>query len=260
MELPIYLPAREEMPPSHAQTIPRHILQTFSTNTVHESIYNNVQSLLERNPEYSYIFVTDMCGVELIRAHFAEDVLHAFERLNIGAAKGDFLRYVALYVYGGVYLDLDSSIDFSLRSYIDPTREYIFFVDSGENIQQWCCMSSPKHPLILSIIQEMVKRIQKHESNIFLATGPTLCTDVIYNAIQHTNLYNVTRRVPRTLRGLAFTTHSFFQNGLLAKEPPGLSIRFQGYQESMLYNETNTKYEILQWYGPTPRFYKSTTG
>ena len=40
------------------------------------------------------------------------------------------------------------------------------------------------------MINEMVERINNNERNIFLATGPTLFTDVIYNILNGSNVYN----------------------------------------------------------------------
>lgn len=102
-----------------------------------------------------------------------------------------------MYVYGGVYLDLDGSIETKLDNFIQKDVDFIFFYDRDRNIQQWCFMSISKNFIIKKIIEEMVRRINNNEQNIFLATGPTLVTDIIYNLVNNSNIYNVTKNVSK---------------------------------------------------------------
>jgi mannosyltransferase OCH1-like enzyme len=164
-----------------------------------------------------------------------------------------------MYIYGGVYLDLDATIELSLSSFIKPYNEHIFFLDGWQNIQQWCFMASPKNPLILKIINEMVKRIHNHETNIFLATGPTVFSDTIYNAINNSDIYNTTFYLSSYERNKLFMDNSTFMNGLILHEHniPDFGNKFhnmRNYHENMLYNNGD-KY-IVTFNEPTPFFYK----
>tara|TARA_B100000963_G_scaffold348584_1_gene356418 strand:+ start:5370 stop:6782 length:1413 start_codon:yes stop_codon:yes gene_type:complete len=175
--------------------IPKILIQTFKTNNLSEPITTNIQRVLRQNPEFQHVLVTDLDGERLIKDHFSHRVYRAYKALNVGAAKGDFIRYVALYVHGGVYLDLDSSISTHIVSTFDLTQEYIIFID-GANLIQWILMFSPKHPLMKKVIDEMVIRIEKPELNIFLATGPTLFTDVVYEHLTSHRVYDTRTNVP----------------------------------------------------------------
>jgi len=217
--------------------IPKLLIQTYKDNVIHPVLYNNTMDFLNRNKDFSYKLITDATGLQLIKDHFDLDVLWAFERLNVGAAKGDFLRYVALYVYGGVYLDLDSSIHIALSTYIQPDDEFIFFYDDA-NIEQNCFMIRPKHELLKAIIDEMVRRIYTKENNIFIATGPVLVTDVIYNTMKGTHVYNVVDSVPHHEKMTCWKSRSFM-GGRFVYRPandPNFQFKVEGYDESMLYN------------------------
>ena len=110
------------------QTIPKIIIQTYVNNKIPEPIHNNLNQILKNNPEYDYRLITDQEAVEIIKTHFDQRTLNAFQQLILGAAKGDFVRYIALYLYGGVYLDLDASINLDLNTFISPHDEFIFFI------------------------------------------------------------------------------------------------------------------------------------
>lgn len=107
--------------------IPKNIIQTYKTNEIHPFIYENIMKMLNMNSDFNYYFITDEIGESLIKENFNENTLIAFQQLNTGAAKGDFLRYIAMYIYGGIYLDLDSSIEIEISSIINLNTEYIFF-------------------------------------------------------------------------------------------------------------------------------------
>lgn len=243
--------------------IPKNLIQTYKNNKIHDVIYDNIMQILDNNPDYNYYLITDEIGVELICKYFDKDVLDAFNKLNLGAAKGDFLRYIAMYIYGGVYLDLDSSISVSLTTFINSKTEFIFFLDGDHNLNQWCFMTKPNNPLILKIIQEMVKRINNQETNIFLATGPTLVTDVIYNCITNENVYNTKLNISNDARYNLFMNNSNFMNGSIIYDENNLKpnnknfhFRMLNYNENMLYDNDNTKY-IVTYNEPTPNFYKN---
>ena len=255
--IPLNLSHKKES--SINQIIPRIIMQTYKTNIIHPFIYSNIYKMLERNQTYDYMFITDERGIQLIKDNFDSRTLDAFSRLNLGAAKADFLRYIVMYLYGGVYLDLDSSIEIDLDTFIKPDAEFIFFMDWCSNIQQWCFMTKPKNPIIKAIIEEMILRINANETNIFIATGPTLFTDVIYNSINNTSIYNTTLNLSKELRTESFTKNTKWNNGYIINEyeDSNLSkflIYMNGYKKSMIY--PNDEKYIQTFNSPTPNFYR----
>lgn len=60
-----------------------------------------------------------------VNTHFTGIIADSYNRLNIIVAKVDFWRYLVLYKYGGVYLDMDSSIDVPLDTLINEEDEAI---------------------------------------------------------------------------------------------------------------------------------------
>ena len=132
-----------------AHNIPKMIIQTYKDNNVHPKIYENIQDILNLNPDYSYTFITDDIGRDLIKTHFDKNVLDAYDVLNAGAAKADLLRLVAIYIYGGVYIDLDSTIVIELNKFIDNDRDFYFIWDGGPNLMNTPLISKPKNPIIM---------------------------------------------------------------------------------------------------------------
>ena len=238
--------------------IPQNIIQTFRNNDINPFIYYNINNLLEKNPCYNYIFINDNTGLELIKNNFNEDVLAAYMKLNIGAAKADFIRYIALYLYGGLYLDLDAKIDIDLLSFIPKDKDFVFFYDEDMNLLQWCFMIKPRHIIMGKIIEEMINRIQHGENNIFLATGPTVFSDTIFNFMHNTKIYDTNINVSKEYREQVFKTNRVFMNGMILNELDYKDVLFDkmpGYNNEMLYDSENEKY-IETYRCETPGLYK----
>ena len=92
-------------PDTSKYNIPKIIIQTYKNDYVHERVYDNIINFLNLNPDHDYYLITDEIGIDLIKKNFDKEVFDAFDKLHIGAAKGDFLRLIAIYIYGGIYAD-----------------------------------------------------------------------------------------------------------------------------------------------------------
>ena len=101
-----------------------NIIQTYKS---YDSIPANLKSLVnkaqEYNPDCNYIFFSDediMCFIRSIK-DLNESYFETFFSLKYKIQQLDFFRYLAIYYYGGVYLDLDVDIHMSFVD-LDRTR------------------------------------------------------------------------------------------------------------------------------------------
>ena len=235
--------------------IPKQIIQTYKNNHIHKKIFKNINYILDLNPEYCYRLITDEIGRSLIIKNFNKDILDAFDKLEIGSAKGDFLRYIAIYLYGGIYLDLDSSISDKIDKFIDHKLDHYFIWDDLGNFINTPLISKPYNPIILKLINEVVKRINNYEKNIFLATGPTVFTDIIYQDITNTFVYNTKKNVSSDEREDLWSKNKIYKNGIIEHEDKfPFKFRMDDYEESYLY-PNNDKY-ICTFNESTPFLYK----
>ena len=237
IEIPTTIKSTIEKTP---QTIPKTIIQTYVNNKIPEPIYDNLKKILTNNPEYDYRLITDQEAVEIIKTHFDQRTLNAFLQLILGAAKGDFVRYIAMYLYGGIYLDLDASINTNLNTFISPRDEFIFFINGDINLEQFCFAIRPGHPLLLKVIEEMITRIENKEPNIFKATGPTLFNDVIYNTMSNTNIYDTNLNLTPNQRGECYGKNNQYMGGKIVLR------HGNDMEEKFLFRIENTEYLIYE--------------
>ena len=84
----------------------RTIFQTWKDKNVPSRWRKAQASVVVMNPTWDYVLLTDEDNEELIRKHFPM-FLETFVNLPHDIQRADAVRYAIMYVYGGVYIDLD---------------------------------------------------------------------------------------------------------------------------------------------------------
>ena len=115
-------------------------------------------------------------------------------------------------------------------------------------------ITKKNNPIILKLIYEVSKRIHNNEKNIFIATGPTVFTDIIFNDITNKNIYNVSQNIDTNKRKEILINNKYYKNGLLLYKKPFFKFRMDNYSKNLLY-DNNKKY-IVTYNSPTPNLYK----
>jgi mannosyltransferase OCH1-like enzyme len=99
----------QEAPDQAGQTVPKLIMQTWKSEGMSETWRRGQQSVLKHFPDWQYVFLTDAAMHSFVVAHFP-DLHEAFCALPYNIQRADVLRYLWLYKYGGLYLDLDYEV------------------------------------------------------------------------------------------------------------------------------------------------------
>ncbi|NEX23531.1 hypothetical protein G3480_25165 [Thiorhodococcus mannitoliphagus] len=202
---------------SRAPAISRIIHQTYWTNGVPDILKDNVERLKTLNPSWVYRYWNDKEIVCFINEVFGWDVLRRYLSINAqyGAARADLFRYLCIFYYGGVYLDIKSTVRFPLDEIIKDDDEYILsywnnepgdryagfglhpeldFSPHGE-LQQWHVIAAPRHPLLRQVIEGVLDNIAcyrfdangRGKPGVLRTTGPIAYTRAIYPHISEHN-------------------------------------------------------------------------
>ena len=129
--------------------IEKNIFQSWYTTKLHPSIQEKINYYKKINPEYTYHLYTDDDMDNFVNDNFKGEIADCYNKLNIIVAKVDFWRYLVLYKYGGVYLDMDSSIEKPLNQLITDKDEAIITAEGNPNLYvQWALIFSKQHPIL----------------------------------------------------------------------------------------------------------------
>lgn len=169
------------------QMIEKNIFQTFINKDLPEPVVDLVNYLKYKNKSYNYYFYTDEDILDFIKTNFSNEIFNSYCRLQIGAAKADFWRYLVLYKYGGVYLDIDSFINADLDTFIlNDDRAIVTRENNYGHFVQWCLICKSGHPILKYTIENVIKKIcENKEKRLNYLTGPPVLSESIENLYKH---------------------------------------------------------------------------
>jgi mannosyltransferase OCH1-like enzyme len=182
--------------------IPRIIIQTGGRH--HDNTHSS-QSFKRLNPNYEYLYYDDAQAKKFVHKHMSPEVIQTYDMMRKGVLKADYFRYIALYILGGVYSDLDTECLRPIDTWTDNHTNVDFIVGvEGEGIPmkgglarqlqlcQWTFASRPKHPILKRMIDKIGEQTKKFQSSplsvplIMNWTGPGLWTDIIFDYFNET--------------------------------------------------------------------------
>ena len=171
--------------------IEKNIFQSWFTNKLHPLVQEKIDTFKKLNPEYKYHLYNDDDMDKFVNEHYKGEIADCYNKLNIIVAKVDFWRYLVLYKYGGVYLDMDSNIRRPLNELIKDEDEAIITAEGNPNLYvQWALIFSKEHPILKKTIEFVVDNIKNNSypNDIHQMTGPSVYTRAI-NAV-HLEFFN----------------------------------------------------------------------
>jgi mannosyltransferase OCH1-like enzyme len=162
--------------------IPKIIMQTWKTKDVPEKWKESPISIKNVMPEWKKVIMTDEDNRNFVIKHFP-DFLPYYDGFEYPIQRADAIRYMWLYINGGIYVDLDIAIQKNLEEVIGNEKFYL--VTSGNlssSFTNALMISKPKVDFWLRVIDEMKKPVPfyyftKH-FKVMYSTGPGMLTRV----------------------------------------------------------------------------------
>lgn len=163
--------------------IPKKIYQSWKTKNLPEKMAEIVSRTKEMNPDYEYELWDDADCKKLLLDNFGQNYADAFDVLIPGAFKCDFWRYAVLYLYGGVYMDMDMTPTVPFREILRDTDQFVSITDMKAAFRPSCAIyqafiaCKPKHPIMLYSLQLAFHNIVTRRYEIFenlSITGPVV--------------------------------------------------------------------------------------
>ena len=149
--------------------IPKYIFQKWQIKNITEELNGLVMSWRNNNPHYAYALFDDNDCEEFIKNNFEENVFKAYSRIIPGAFKADLWRYCVLYIYGGVYVDIDTLCLGNIDDFLNEDLEFMTPIDlnNNPNLGQYnlfnCFIASiPRHPILMDCIKRIIFNVENN--------------------------------------------------------------------------------------------------
>ena len=172
-----------------------NIIQTWKNYQVPSKYKNLVLSVKKLNPYCNYTLFNDNDIEHFLKQKFPQ-YLSTFHKFPYTIQKIDFFRYLAIYYYGGVYLDLDIKLHQSIQD-LNNTSKCVFPLEFERSTDQilhqqgfqglignYAFYAPKNHPFIKKIIDNIVsERIpikmsecSDYRQYVYYTTGPVMVT------------------------------------------------------------------------------------
>ena len=148
--------------------IPKIVHVTTKSRCLPKVFADNLQLWKNSLPDHSFILHNDAAMDRLLFDANNSEWQSLFPHVRLilrhcsisVAAKADLWRALVLWVYGGIYTDIDNAPGplFNKTS-IHPTDQAWFVVEEGGFLSQYFMASAPKHPLFFLLIQSTLHRL-----------------------------------------------------------------------------------------------------
>jgi hypothetical protein len=199
---------------SRPLNIPRIIHHTFHNRKVLTREQKAIMATwAEMNPNWKVVNHDDADCLRLVENNYPS-YLQLFNSFPKNVERADFFRYLVLYHYGGVYVDIDVECVVPLDQWLGSDVRLVIgveneFSDIGtamirsyprrRQYQQWAIMSSKGHPLFDLVLRRIEQYFQSESAakigsvKLDLSnratlerTGPALWTDVVSSYLDTT--------------------------------------------------------------------------
>jgi len=198
----IIFPLKEDIELPQVETgknIPKNIYRCYKDKESakkFQSVFDQTQHYMKG---YEQIIYGDEEIDEFIKSNFSHRIYSAYKNINpqYGAARADFFRYLIIYLYGGVYLDIKSGPNKDITKIIEQNKGKLitsygngglpkgifplqhlyewrgggyydwspFTNNSYMEYQQYYIISPKGHPVIKKVIQQVVTNIEEGMKN-----------------------------------------------------------------------------------------------
>ena len=119
---------REQQPDK--LSVPKLIMQTWKSESMNDTWRQGQQSIMKHMPDWQYVFLTDEAMYAFVKDSYP-DLYERFCSLRYSIQRADVLRYLWLYKYGGLYIDLDYEVMRSFDSLLAAARAPLYVLYSA---------------------------------------------------------------------------------------------------------------------------------
>lgn len=236
---------------------PKIIMQTWKDANIPTKWSASPASIKKYLPTWKYVLMTDDDNLHFVKTHFPDFLIY-YENFPYPIQRADAIRYMWLYINGGIYINLDFEIIRNLDTLIyeyyhkQPHMGGICLIDykirNKSAVTNSFMISTPKNPFWLMVIEEMTKPIKWYNkllrcTIVYETTGPSMLTRVVHKmGNKHINL--ISQKHACTL-GLQYATMNDLKDSYIKSIELTSGESWHGPIEKILIEMYNKKFEIM---------------
>ena len=136
-------------------SIPKIIHLCYKTKDIPDFIIKNWTKL---NPDYQVILYDNNDCIEFLLKYFGQKYVDIFNHITDGPIKADFWRVCILYIYGGVYCDIDVEPLVPIDSFMEKDIDFLTCISMNKDeMNPHLIISLPKHIVLKHCIDRYIE-------------------------------------------------------------------------------------------------------
>lgn len=173
------------------------IHQTWKTNDIPDEWKDAVNSCKSIHAEFKYIMWTDENMDIFVKKYYSE-FYKTYHSYQYDIQRCDAFRYLVLYKYGGIYLDMDIMCIKNLNKLLHYDIVFAKSSNFERSYTNSFFMVCPNHPFFKYCIDHLSENINSYKYlgkhlHVMNSTGPTFLTTMLNNYGNIENCYNLTK-------------------------------------------------------------------
>jgi mannosyltransferase OCH1-like enzyme len=175
--------------------IPKIIWQTYELD--YKDLPDRAKTLIQSwkvlNPEWRYEYCSKEKRELIVKNNFEEEWYQIYKSYKLDVLRSDLWRYMCLYLYGGLYSDLDMLCKKPIESWLNIDSKFIVSVEPDvDGYTQSIFASEPKSIFLENILNDIKDQYYKNiqYSNVIdyeiKETGYIIFTDSINKTLKNT--------------------------------------------------------------------------
>lgn len=166
--------------------IPAKIHQFIQSNTISKKMYETINNNIHANPEFEFNYYTSNDCRKFISNNFVDQVLYAYDSLDYGPYKSNLCKYCILYMYGGVYLHSNYSIQTKLVQYLQ-NLPLIFVKEKNDMISTDLMIAPPGLDIFRISIEVIINIVNNNKVSKNKKYQSINCKTLLYSLIKGKN-------------------------------------------------------------------------
>ena len=169
--------------------IPKIIWQTYETDfdLLPKEAKDFSLSWQNKNPQWKYIYMNSEERNNFVLNEFGNNWYKLFKNIELGIVKANIWRCMIIYIYGGLYCDLDTICHYPIESWIKEEYDMTLCKDHQDDINNFAIYAfaaKPNHPALKNIIDQLYINISNNKinvKNVIELTGESVWHQIINN-------------------------------------------------------------------------------
>jgi mannosyltransferase OCH1-like enzyme len=135
--------------------IPNKIYQTYKSYDLSNELKKLIKNTIDINQEFEYVFMDNHECLNFIETNFDNKFVEMYKTLPLDIMRADVWRVAVIYIYGGIYCDIDVLFKKSVNPLL-KNEELVVFTEKGGGISNFFFGAKPKHPSLKLVLDLFV--------------------------------------------------------------------------------------------------------